>query len=50
MRWKTASWSAQAFPELYREMNVERVAPFFRDLRAGMKASGERSDPRICIL
>ena len=41
---------SQAFPELYREMNVERVAPFFRDLRAGMKASGERSDPRICIL
>ena len=31
-------------------MNVERVAPFFRDLRAGMKASGERSEPRICIL
>ena len=41
---------SQAFPELYREMNVERVAPFFRDLRAGLKASGERSDPRICIL
>ncbi len=41
---------SQAFPELYHEMNVERVAPFFRDLRAGMKASGERSEPRICIL
>jgi uncharacterized circularly permuted ATP-grasp superfamily protein/uncharacterized alpha-E superfamily protein len=41
---------SQAFPELYREMNVERVAPFFRDLRAGLRASGERSDPRICIL
>ena len=41
---------SQAFPELYREMNVERVAPFFRDLRGGMRASGERSDPRICIL
>jgi uncharacterized circularly permuted ATP-grasp superfamily protein/uncharacterized alpha-E superfamily protein len=41
---------SQAFPDLYREMNVERVAPFFRDLRAGMKASGERAEPRICIL
>jgi uncharacterized circularly permuted ATP-grasp superfamily protein/uncharacterized alpha-E superfamily protein len=41
---------SQAFPELYREMNVERVAPFFRDLRAGLRASGDRSDPRICIL
>ena len=39
-----------AFPELYSQMNVERVAPFFRDLRAGMKGSGERSEPRICIL
>ena len=41
---------SQAFPELYAQMNVERVAPFFRDLRAGMKVSGERSEPRICIL
>ena len=42
--------ASQAFPDIYREMNVERVAPFFRDLRAGMKASGERAEPRICIL
>lgn len=41
---------SQAFPDLYSQMNVERVAPFFRDLRAGMKAGGERSEPRICIL
>jgi uncharacterized circularly permuted ATP-grasp superfamily protein/uncharacterized alpha-E superfamily protein len=41
---------SQAFPDIYREMNVERVAPFFRDLRAGMKASGDRAEPRICIL
>jgi uncharacterized circularly permuted ATP-grasp superfamily protein/uncharacterized alpha-E superfamily protein len=41
---------SQAFPDIYREMNVERVAPFFRDLRAGMKGSGERAEPRICIL
>ena len=41
---------SQAFPDIYREMNVERVAPFFRDLRAGMKGSGDRAEPRICIL
>ncbi len=41
---------SQAFPDLYSQMNVERVAPFFRDLRAGMKSGGERSEPRICIL
>ncbi len=40
----------QAFPDLYKQMNVERVAPFFRDLRAGMRAAAERSEPRICIL
>ena len=41
---------SQAFPGLYREMNVERLAPFFRELRAGLKSSGERSEPRIGIL
>jgi uncharacterized circularly permuted ATP-grasp superfamily protein/uncharacterized alpha-E superfamily protein len=41
---------SQAFPALYREMNVERLAPFFRELRAGLKASGERSEPRIGIM
>ena len=41
---------SQAFPSLYREMNVERLAPFFRELRAGLRASGERSEPRIGIL
>jgi uncharacterized circularly permuted ATP-grasp superfamily protein/uncharacterized alpha-E superfamily protein len=41
---------SQAFPQLYREMNVERLAPFFRELRAGLRSSGERSEPRIGIL
>jgi uncharacterized circularly permuted ATP-grasp superfamily protein/uncharacterized alpha-E superfamily protein len=41
---------SQAFPSLYHDMNVERLAPFFRELRAGLKASGERSEPRIGIL
>ena len=41
---------SQAFPTIYRDMNVERLAPFFREMRAGLKASGERSEPRISIL
>ncbi len=41
---------SQAFPNLYREMNVERLAPFFRELRAGLRSGGERSEPRIGIL
>jgi uncharacterized circularly permuted ATP-grasp superfamily protein/uncharacterized alpha-E superfamily protein len=41
---------SQAFPSLFREMNVERLAPFFRELRAGMRAAADRTDPRICIL
>ena len=41
---------SQAFSSLYSRMNVERLAPFFRDLRAGLRAAGERSEPRIGIL
>ena len=41
---------SRRFPTSTGEMNVERLAPFFRDLRAGLKASGERTEPRICIL
>jgi uncharacterized circularly permuted ATP-grasp superfamily protein/uncharacterized alpha-E superfamily protein len=41
---------SQAFPSLYGEMNVERLAPFFREFRAGLRASAHRSGPRICIL
>ncbi len=41
---------SQAFSSLYSQMNVERLAPFFRELRAGLKASGERTEPRIGIL
>jgi uncharacterized circularly permuted ATP-grasp superfamily protein/uncharacterized alpha-E superfamily protein len=41
---------SQAFPSFFREMNVERLAPFFRELRAGLRASADRTDPRICIL
>jgi uncharacterized circularly permuted ATP-grasp superfamily protein/uncharacterized alpha-E superfamily protein len=41
---------SQAFPSLYSEMNVERLAPFFREFRAGLRNSAQRSGPRICIL
>lgn len=41
---------SQAFPDLYSELNVERLAPFFRALGAGLKVAGQRSDPRIGIL
>jgi uncharacterized circularly permuted ATP-grasp superfamily protein/uncharacterized alpha-E superfamily protein len=39
-----------AFPQLYRDMNVERLAPFFRDFRAGLTSAAQRSNPRICLL
>ncbi|MBV9393871.1 MAG: circularly permuted type 2 ATP-grasp protein [Methylobacteriaceae bacterium] len=42
--------SSRAFPELYRQMNVERLAPFFREFKDGLTASAERSEPRICLL
>ena len=41
---------SRAFAGLYREMNVERLAPFFRDFRSGLTAASNRSEPRICLL
>jgi len=41
---------SRAFPNLYNAMNVQRLAPFFDELRKGLTASAERSDPRICLL
>ncbi len=41
---------SRAFAGLYREMNVERLAPFFRDFRTGLAKAAVRSDPRICLL
>ena len=42
--------TSQAFPGLYRDMNVQRLAPFFREFRNGLARSGERAEPRICLL
>lgn len=41
---------ARALPTAYRGMNVERVAPFFRALRASLAEAAERTEPRICLL
>ncbi len=41
---------ARAFPSLYRDMKVRRLAGFFRDFRAALAASASRPDPRICLM
>ncbi len=41
---------ARAFPSLYREMKVRRLAGFFRDFRAGLADAATRADPRICLM
>ena len=41
---------SQALPDLYAELNVQRLAPFFRRLGAGLKSAGHRADPRIGML
>ena len=41
---------SRTFPKLYRDLNVERLAPFFDAFRAGLAGCATRSDPRICLL
>ncbi|MDP3554269.1 circularly permuted type 2 ATP-grasp protein [Methylocystis sp.] len=41
---------SRALPSLYRDMNVERLAPFFREFRASISGAAQRVDPRICLL
>ncbi len=41
---------SQAFSDLYSQLNVQRLAPFFRALGSGLKSAGQRSEPRIAIL
>jgi uncharacterized circularly permuted ATP-grasp superfamily protein/uncharacterized alpha-E superfamily protein len=38
------------FPTLYQDMKAQRLAPFFRDFRAGLASAAQRSEPRICLL
>lgn len=41
---------SRAFPDLFRTMNVERLAGFFQGFRAGLVARARRTEPRICLL
>ncbi|WP_066467914.1 circularly permuted type 2 ATP-grasp protein [Bosea sp. WAO] len=40
----------RAFPDLFRTMNVERLAAFFQSFRTGLVARAKRVEPRICLL
>ena len=41
---------SRAMPELAEKLHIERLAPFFAELRAGIAAAAQRSDPRIALL
>src|SRR5438045_6253397 len=41
---------SRAFSNLYKSMNVERVAPFFEASRDALRASADRDEPRIGLL
>lgn len=42
--------ASQVIGGLAARLNIERLAPFFADLRAGIAASCERTDPRLALL
>src|SRR5690348_1712298 len=41
---------SRAFGDLYKAMNVPRVAPFFEAFRDSLRASADRDEPRIGVL
>src|SRR3954463_3263326 len=41
---------SRAFTDLYKSMNVERVAPFFEAFRDSLRARADRDEPRIGVL
>ena len=41
---------SRAFPDLYTDLHVERLANFFQAFREGLVVGAQRSDPRICLL
>jgi uncharacterized circularly permuted ATP-grasp superfamily protein/uncharacterized alpha-E superfamily protein len=41
---------SRAFANLYKSMNVERVAPFFEAFRDALRGSADRDEPRIGLL
>ena len=41
---------ARAFPDMFRNMNIERLAAFFQSFRAGLVSRSKRVEPRIALL
>jgi uncharacterized circularly permuted ATP-grasp superfamily protein/uncharacterized alpha-E superfamily protein len=41
---------SRAYPNIYKSMNVDRLAGFFDAFRKGLAAAGQRVQPRICLL
>jgi len=41
---------SRAIPDIYRAARVERVAPFFQSLQAGLAALSRQDDAHICLL
>nr|WP_047574236.1 circularly permuted type 2 ATP-grasp protein [Methylobacterium sp. ZNC0032] len=41
---------ARAFPDMFRNMNIERLAAFFQGFRAGLVSRSRRVEPRIALL
>ena len=41
---------SRAYPALYNNLNIERLAPFFSAFRDGLAAAATRTEPRICLL
>jgi uncharacterized circularly permuted ATP-grasp superfamily protein/uncharacterized alpha-E superfamily protein len=41
---------SRAMPDIYRELRVERLAPFFQAFQAELTALNRRDDSRVCVL
>lgn len=41
---------SRAYPSAYADMNVQRLAPFFREFRNGLASLASRDQPRICLM
>src|SRR5262252_4740283 len=41
---------SRAMPDIYRELEVERLAPFFQAFQADLSALNRRDDSRVCML
>ena len=41
---------SRAMPDIYRELKVERLAPFFQAVQAELAALNRRDDSRVCVL